>query len=235
MPSDEWGELTEWWLGEVERDPAYRQEVMPLLVDLLDPQPGGRYLELGCGEGQGLRAVAARGGRAMGCDLSQELLLHARQSVPVVRARLPELGWVRCGSFDGAYVVLVLEHLLETAELFRQAVGTVRRGGCLVAVLNHPAFSAPGAGPVVDQADGELLWRWGRYLERAVGRQPAGERTVAFVHRPLGELLTEAAGAGWCLERLEERPAGREAAARDPLLALQRFVPRLLGVRWSKP
>ncbi len=46
-------------------------------------------------------------------------------------------------------------------------------------------------------------------------------------------LLNEAAMAGWSLERMVERGAGDGQAMRDPLLALQREVPRLLGVRWS--
>jgi SAM-dependent methyltransferase len=231
--TEEWEALSDWWLEEVAGDPVYREDVLPLLLEVLQPRPGVLYLELGCGEGQAMRAVLDRGSGVVGCDLSLELLRRARPAT-VVRARLPELGWLRPGSVDGAYVVLVLEHLRESSALFRRVAVGVREGGCLALVMNHPAYTAPGAGPVVDPTDGAVLWQWGPYLEETSGREPAGEREVTFVHRPLGDLLSQAARAGWVLERLVERGIGEGAAARDPLLAEQRHIPRLLGARWRK-
>lgn len=229
----EWEDLASWWQAEVRSDPAYREQVTPLLLDLLAPQPGGRYLDVGCGEGAGMRAVMAAGAVPFGCDVSADLLAVARRTGPVIRCRLPALDWLRSAVMDGAYAVLVFEHLALLPELFAGLRRVVRPGGVLAAVCNHPAFTAPGSGPVVDPTDGELFWRWGPYLEPGTSTEPAGSDTVTFHHRPLGSVLTEAAGAGWCLERLEEAGPGEAAVARDPLLARQRHVPRLLGVRWT--
>jgi hypothetical protein len=146
--------------------------------------------------------------------------------------RLPDLAWLRPGSFHGAYAALVLEHLEGMEELFEGVAEVVRPGGVLAVVCNHPAFTTPGSGPVVDPEDGEVLWRWGRYLERGRSRQPAGQGSVVFHHRPLGDLLSAAAGAGWCLERAVERGVGRARATQDPLLSVQQHIPRLLGLRW---
>ena len=101
-------------------------------------------------------------------------------------------------------------------------------------MLNHPAYTSPGAGPVIDTADDEVLWRWGPYLEPGSSSEPAGESRVVFHHRPLGELLSAAADAGWWLQRMIERGVGERQAAADPLLARQRHIPRLLGVRWIR-
>ena len=45
-------ELSEWWLAEIEEDPAYATVVTPMLLDVVRPEPGRTYLDLGCGEGR---------------------------------------------------------------------------------------------------------------------------------------------------------------------------------------
>jgi hypothetical protein len=102
-----------------------------------------------------------------------------------------------------------------------------------VVVANHPAFTAPGAGPLIDPVDGEVSWRWGRYLEPGISIEPAGGVNLAMHHRPLGLILTAAGAVGWRLTRLDERGHGPAAIERDPLLAAQRHVPRLLGLRFQ--
>jgi len=226
--------LADWWVGEVAADPVYAGEVVPLALGVLDPVPGRLYLELGCGEGEVMRAVAGRGARVLGCDLSERLARRAAAAGPVAVCRLPDLSWVRAGSLDGACAVLVLEHLEELAPLFVEAARIVRPGGVLALVSNHPAYTAPGSGPLVDPEDGEVLWRWGPYMEEGSSEEPAGEGSVVFHHRSLGVLLTAAASAGWCLERLVEHGVGEERAAEDSLLAAQRQIPRLLAVRWVR-
>lgn len=220
-----------WWLAEVADDPSFAEEVLPLLIDVLAPEPEHLYLDLGCGEGQGMRTIAAAGARAVGCDLDQTLLGHARSAGPVVRGRLPGLEWLATAAVDGAYAVLVLEHLEEIARLWEETARVVRPGGVMAVVANHPVFTAPGAGPLIDPTDGEVTWRWGRYLEPGVSVEPAGSFNLAMHHRSLGTLLSGAAAAGWRVERLIERGPGEAASARDPLLAAQRHIPRLVGVR----
>jgi SAM-dependent methyltransferase len=221
-----------WWLAEVASDPAYREEVIPLFIDLLAPSPEGLYLDLGCGEGQGMRAVVAAGGRVVGCDADMVLLDHARTDGPVVCARLPDLAWLADGSVDGAYAVLVFEHIAAQGDLLAEVARVVVPGGWFILVANHPAFTAPGAGPLIDPVDGEVSWRWGRYLEPGMSVEPAGALNLTMHHRPLGQLLTAAASAGWRLERMEERGPGPAAVERDPLLGAQRHFPRLLGLRF---
>jgi SAM-dependent methyltransferase len=225
--------LADWWVEEVVSDPVYADEVVPLAVEMLAPVPGAHYLELGCGEGEVMRAVAAAGGRVLGCDLSERLARRAAAAGPVAICRLPDLDWVRPGSLDGALAVLVLEHLADAATVLRGARRAVRTGGTLAVVANHPAYTAPGSGPLVDAGDGEVLWRWGPYMELGASEEPAGSGSVTFYHRPLGMLLSTAAEAGWRLERMVEHGVGERRVAEDPLLAAQRQIPRLLAARWT--
>jgi SAM-dependent methyltransferase len=230
-----WDEqLAAWWLGEVEADPAYRDIVVPLAVAVLAPRPGGRYLDLGCGEGQVMRAVADAGAVPIGCDAAPMLAARAAGAGPVVVSRLPDLSWAADGAFDGAYAVLVLEHLVDLEGMLEAAARVVRPDGVLAVVANHPAYTAPGSAPVMDPTDGEILWRWGPYLDEGASDVPAGEGAVTFHHRPMGRLLTAAAAAGWCLDRLVEEGVGEAQAATDPLLAAQRHIPRLLAARWHR-
>ena len=227
----EWEELAGWWREEVAGDAAYRQQVLPLLLGLLDPQPGLTYLDAGCGDGRVMRAVGATGARVIGCDVNVELLQLARAEGPVVGCRLPGLDWIRPASLDGAYASLVIEHLVDLEPFFAGLARAVRPQGPLALVVNHPLFTAPDSGPVVDPTDGEMFWRWGTYLEDGFTEEPAGESQITFYHRPLATLLNAAADAGWALERTVERAA---ETTHDPLLASQEHIPRLLGLRWVK-
>jgi SAM-dependent methyltransferase len=227
----DWERLAPWWLDEVAGDPVYQEQVLPLAADLLTGTPGP-VLDLGCGEGQLLRALERTD--AVGCDLSMTLLRRAGRTHPVVQGRLPDLRWARTGAFGAAIAVLVIEHL-PTLDLFAEAHRVVAPGGGLAVVMNHPAYTPPGAGPIVDQTDGEVLWRWGRYFEEVAGIQPAGEGEVVFYHRPLGTILTAAAEAGWGLRRLVEEGLAPATVARDPGFAGQEQMPRLLGLLWGRP
>jgi len=224
-----------WWQSEVSADPAYAEVVIPLALDLIGPQPGEMWVDLGCGVGSVMRAVVGSGGSVVGCDSSASLARLASAAAPTVMARLPDLSWLGAAAVAGAYAVLVLEHLPDLAPLWAGCARAVRPGGALVAVLNHPVMTSPGSAPVFDPQDGEILWRWGEYLSPGSTTERAGSGTVVFHHRPLGLLMEEAAEAGWALQRMVERPAGAVQSSRDPLLEGQRQVPRLLGLRWERP
>jgi SAM-dependent methyltransferase len=211
-------------------DPSYSEDVVPMLHDLIG-DPGGRVLDLGCGEGHIMATFP--GVAVLGCDVTPALLSEARSVGPVIRCRLPDLGWLRTGSIEAAYAVFVFEHLPDLATMFEEAGRVVRPGGSLVVVANHPAYTARGAGPVIDQSDGEVLWRWGPYFEHSSSLEPVGAVLVTFFHRPLGAVLTTAAEAGWDLRRMVEIGLGSASVAGDPGYVGQEHMPRMVGMRWE--
>jgi SAM-dependent methyltransferase len=230
----DWGDdLARWWLGEVASDPAYESEVIPLASRMLEPQRGRTYLDLGCGHGGLMAVIAGAGGTPIGVDASLPLAERARASGAVVSGKLPGLGFIGDELVDGVAIVLVIEHLPEIHALFAEAARVTRAGGVLALVVNHPLMTAPGSGPFVDPEDGEVLWRWGRYLDEGSTTEPAGSGTVVFRHHTLGAILSGAADAGWTLSRIEERPVISGRGGDDRLLASQDQVPRLLGTRWT--
>ena len=222
---NEWVDHADWWLDEISDDPIYQTDVLPLFQRL--HRSSGRVLDLGCGEGQIMAHIPG----SIGCDVSVDLLRRARSRGPVVCCELPGLDWLQTDAVDGAHMVLVLEHLPDLA-IFRSVARVVRPGGSLVLVMNHPAFTANGAGPIVDPSDGEVLWRWGGYFTASVCEMATPGRSVTFHHRPLSQILNAAADAGWFLEELIETGFSEQALAAHSGYVGQEKTPRLLGARW---
>ena len=189
-------------------------------------------LDIDCGEGWALDRFP--GATMVGVDGSYELLAMVQSGAHRVQARLPDLSWLKSDALHGAYAVLVLEHLTDLDTLFAELHRTVRPKGWVAAVLNHPAYTAPGAGPIVDPTDGEVLWRWGPYFDAAPSDELVAGNEVTFHHRPTGVLLETAAAHGWKLERFDERPLSVETVSQNQTLHGQEGMPRLLGVRWLK-
>lgn len=225
--SDAWdGDLAAWWVEEVADDPAYREDVDPLLASLIPQKATGILLDGGCGDGR----LLGRFGETVGVDRSRDLAARASDGGLVAVADLESLPFGD-STFSGAYLVLVLEHLHDPKPVLAEVARVVAPGGWLAVVLNHPVFTAPASGPLIDPEDGEVSWRWGAYLAPGHSDEPAGGRRVRFHHRPVGSLLSSFAATGWCLETLEERPV---LAGGDSILAAQVGIPRLLGGRWRR-
>jgi len=224
----EWAELAEWWHNEVSMDSTYRSAVVPLVVEIAGS--GQLLLDLGCGEGQMMQALSGPDRIVVGCDINAHLLGMAAAKGPTVRVSLPDLECFAGAAFDGAVMVLVLEHVNDADALFAGAFRIVRPGGWFALVVNHPIVTAPGSASVVDPTDGEVFWRPGTYLTSSPTLERAGDHTVTFHHRPLGALLTTAARSGWVLEELIETDAAGYSAA-----PAQSGVPTLLAARWVRP
>jgi SAM-dependent methyltransferase len=230
-PIASWDINSAWWIREVAEDPVYQEDVGPMLDRLLS-DVSSPVLELGCGEGQWLRRVE-RDTSLFGTDASHVLLKHARNTAPVVRGVLPELGWVRSGAVGTAISLFVLELVQDHGTFFAEAARVVAAGGSLVVIINHPVFTAPGSGPFVDP-DFDVFWRWGSYLELGSSDVPAGSEEIVMYHRSTAELLSAAARCGWSLEEMMEVPLGAAAIEREPSYAGQEGIPRFLGVRWRR-
>ncbi|HEX8128768.1 MAG TPA: class I SAM-dependent methyltransferase [Pyrinomonadaceae bacterium] len=90
----------------------------------------GRFLDVGCGRGEVVRAAQERGWEAEGCDLSAEFVRYACE-VNGVKAHAATLEQMRYpdATFDAVTLVEVIEHLYEPAETARELSRIVRPGG----------------------------------------------------------------------------------------------------------
>lgn len=216
-----WRNLDSWWLQEVSSDLTYESVITPLLLEVLQPDEGSLYIDLGCGDGRLLRHLSQSGARGIGLDVNENLVRLVGKGGLV--AQLPEIP-IADSSVDGAYSTLVLEHIRDHRRFFDEAARVTRSDGILALVINHPIWTAPESTPITD-VDGEVLWRPGEYFSNGLSEVEAGEAHVVFHHRTMSELFNSAAESSWVLEYVVEQPHHE--------LSDQAGIPRLLGCRWK--
>jgi SAM-dependent methyltransferase len=115
--------------------------VLETLQSFLDP-PVAAALEVGCGTGHWLRALAGRAAVLTGMDpsarmLARALTLAVDAPIVVVRGRAESLPW-RDGSFDRLFCVNALHHFADRMAFFNEAVRVLRPGGALLSIGKDP-------------------------------------------------------------------------------------------------
>jgi ubiquinone/menaquinone biosynthesis C-methylase UbiE len=143
------------------------------LLEVLEPEPGERVLEVGPGTGHYTFDVAQAldGGRLDAFDIQQEMLdLVMRRAgergianIAPARGDARELSYPD-GTFDAAYLVTVLGEVPDQDAALRELRRVLRPGGRLVVgeIFGDPHWVAPGK-------LGERAGRAGFELERRVG------------------------------------------------------------------
>lgn len=106
------------------------------LLAQLDPKPGERILDLGCGPGQLTSQIAERGADVVGVDISPEMIGQARQNYPVLRFVLADAAELEfTDEFDAVFSNAALHWMLDAAAVARSLSRALRRGGRFVAEL----------------------------------------------------------------------------------------------------
>lgn len=169
-----------WWDPESEFRPLH--EINPLRLDWIERQAGGldgkRIVDVGCGGGILTEAMAARGARVTGIDLSDKALgvarLHQLESGAGVDYRLvaaEALAAAEPASFDVVTCMEMLEHVPQPASIVAACATLAKPGATLVfSTLNRNpksyAFAIVGAEYVLG-----LLPRgthdWARFIKPA--------------------------------------------------------------------
>jgi ubiquinone/menaquinone biosynthesis C-methylase UbiE len=143
-----------------DRFAAYLDTVSALLaeekrmtIELMCLPQGGTALDVGCGNGDEVRLIAERlglGGRAVGLDLSEALLVQARarsaqdSRITFVAADAHAMPFSD-GEFDGVRVERALQHMRDPITALREMGRVVRSGGRVVAMEpDWPALVVSG-------------------------------------------------------------------------------------------
>jgi trans-aconitate methyltransferase len=106
------------------------------LISLLDPKPGEKILDLGCGTGQLTAKIAERGATVVGLDASPGMIGQARQNFPELSFVLQDA--TRIGfqnEFDAVFSNAALHWMLDQRAVARGISSALKRGGRLIAEL----------------------------------------------------------------------------------------------------
>ena len=126
--------MVDWGDGRYEDTARALAPVSTQVVDVLDPLPGARVLDVGCGTGNGALEAARRGAQALGVDASPRLVKVARRRAGGEGLRVDDLRFaegdatalpVEDASFDAAisvFGVIFAPPLPAAAELRRAVV-----------------------------------------------------------------------------------------------------------------
>ena len=103
---------SQWNAADYVKVGGFVAELGGAALDLLDPQPGERILDVGCGEGTLTRKIMARGAEVLGVDDSPEMVRFAREKgVDAVLMDAAEMPFA--AEFDAAFSNAVLHWVLE--------------------------------------------------------------------------------------------------------------------------
>ena len=242
-----WEDVAGWWQENFTAgaDPEYEEQILPLALDAV--RSAARVLEVGTGEGQVARFVAAApvGDAAtldrlvVGIDLSAAQIeeAHRRGEGPAyARARADLLPFV-AGSFDAVVACLVFEHIDAVDAAIEEVARVLAPGGTFAFFLNHPLLQTPDSGWIDDQIlePPEQYWRIGAYLTEASTMEQVEKGVfIRFVHRPLSRYVNAMARAGLLIEHMEEPAPPPGFIARAPEYEDAATIPRLLLLRARK-
>jgi SAM-dependent methyltransferase len=188
-------------------------------LNLLNPQPGQKILDAGCGTGRNLTRIRGAGAKPCGLDFSLGMLRVAKRAVPDVplfQADLQAEFPFRSAQFSAVLCALIGEHLDNLALTLSQLWRALEPGGTMVFSVYHPDLAE--AGKEANFQLGETEYRLGAiryttadYIEMT---SAAGFREIqSFEYAGDQELITQI-------------PSAAELLGKPVILALKAQRPR---------
>lgn len=141
------------------------------VIELLDPKPGERILDLGCGTGQLTNKIGESGAEAIGLDASAEMIGQARQNYPRLRFLLQDAAIMQFDQeFDAVFSNAALHWMLDAEAVARGVAQALKRGGRLVAEMGGKGNIAQ-----IEAAIDQVISRRGVNIERRTWYPSIGE------------------------------------------------------------
>jgi SAM-dependent methyltransferase len=119
---------SKWNAADYARVGGFVAELGGAALDLLDPRPGERILDVGCGEGTLTKKIVERGATVLGIDNSPEMIGAARaKGVDAVLLNAADMTF--SSEFDAAFSNATLHWVLEKEQAARAIFRALKPGG----------------------------------------------------------------------------------------------------------
>ncbi|MSU55536.1 MAG: class I SAM-dependent methyltransferase [Candidatus Taylorbacteria bacterium] len=216
-----WNKVAGWYDEMLESgEGTYQKDlILPNVLRLLDVKKGEKVLDLGCGQGFFSREVFKVGAEVVGVDLSKNLIdlaiKHSPKEIKFVVAPADKLGFVDGGTQDAVLCISAIQNVKNVAGLFSESFRTLKIGGRMLIVMNHPAFRIPKRTSWgFDEVTRFQYRRVDEYLSESVSEinmTPGSDSFVSTVsfHHPLQFYFKALTKAGFLIGRLEEWNSGK--------------------------
>ncbi len=211
-----WDEVSSYYQEEIGSDDLKTVRYGPFgsterKLRLLGDVRGMKILELGCGGGQTSIALAKRGAKCVGIDISEKQLGHARKlakknnvAVEFIKKSFSDLEHpsdsFRNGSFDIVVSVFALQYARDLDRVLRGASRVLKTRGLLVFSIDHPFYL------LIDPETMEIedsYYRTGKLEEEE--KWPEGSRhTFVMYRRRVSDVVNALVRNGFAVERIEE-------------------------------
>ena len=119
---------SKWDAADYARVGSFVAELGAAALDLLDPKPGERILDIGCGEGTLTKKIMGRGATVVGIDASPEMIAAARANgVDALQLAAEDMQFF--AEFDAAFSNATLHWVLQKDQAARAIFRALRPAG----------------------------------------------------------------------------------------------------------
>jgi SAM-dependent methyltransferase len=183
---------SKWDAADYARVGAFVAELGGAALDLLDPRPGERILDVGCGEGTLTKKIVERGATVLGIDNSPEMIAAARAN-GIEALLLDAAGMQFFAEFDAVFSNATLHWVLEKERAARAIFRALKPGGRFAGEMGGDG----NLRTLREALDEELIIR---------GYAPPVEASNWYASPEEFAEVYESAGFGQIDARLVERP-----------------------------
>jgi 2-polyprenyl-3-methyl-5-hydroxy-6-metoxy-1,4-benzoquinol methylase len=206
------------------------------LLDLAHNIAGLEVCDLACGEGVFARALAQRGARVTGIDISRPLLELARRkeseeplSVSYQLDDAQTLATIPDERFDGVACAFSLTDIDDLRATLAAVRRTLKPDGWFVFAIPHPCIiTRTSRWTAAPDAPGRVVSAYFSEGQFLIANAPGVRGKVVMYHRTLANYLNTLVEAGLTLERIAEPRATGDMAEQIPGAT---EAPAILAVR----
>lgn len=216
-----WGGVAKWYGKTVEDSGSYQKTVLlPNILRMLALNKSEDVLDVASGSGFFTEQFGRLTKKAVGVEIAPQLVAIAKKqyqkgNVSFVIGDAQKLP--RLGSFDVVTMIMALQNIEDMSSAIRGMASSLKKGGRLLLVINHPMFRIPR----------QTSWVWDeekktqyRRIDRYMGElkipiqmhpgQDRGSVTWSF-HHPLSDIVKQLSKNNLHITDLEEWVSPKES------------------------